>query len=129
MQPFENRFLKTVVYLLLCAALPLTGCAYFQAQKTKAAKSKKSQAVRPSRSGGAKSQAKPMDPQAQQRYYDLGMKYYTEENYVEAKKAWQQVLQYGPNTPMADKARENLKKTDQVLKTLQEMEKKRNERP
>jgi len=65
---------------------------------------------------------KPVDPKAQQQYYDLGIKYYTEENYKQAKKLFKQAIQSGPTTTLGIKARENLKKTEQILRTLKEME-------
>jgi hypothetical protein len=67
-------------------------------------------------------QPKHMDLQAQQRYYELGLKYYADENYSEAKKAFQQAIEYGPDSSLAIKAREDLSKTEQILKTLREME-------
>ena len=63
------------------------------------------------------------DPRLQQKYYDTVLKYYTEENYAEAKKAWQQAIQAGPGTSLAAKARENLNKTERILKTLKSLEK------
>jgi TolA-binding protein len=63
------------------------------------------------------------DARSQQDYYDLGIKLYAEEDYEEARSAWEQAVRLGPSTPVADKARECLKKTDLVLKTLKEMEK------
>ena len=57
----------------------------------------------------------------QQQYYDMGMKYYSQEKYAEAKKSWQKVIKLGKRTELADKARENIKKVDQILKTLKEM--------
>ena len=96
-----------------------SGCAYLKPKKTdKKAPSHKS--AQPT----TKPQHKSVDIQAQQKYYDLGLKHYTEENYVEARKAWQQVLQLGPSTSLSEKARDYLKKTEQVLKTLKEFEKK-----
>ena len=65
-----------------------------------------------------------VDPVQQQKYYDIGLKYYTEEHYAEAKEAWQQAIQCGPDTPLAKRARENLEKTDKILKTLKSMEQK-----
>jgi len=59
--------------------------------------------------------------QSQQKYYNLGMKYYSQEQYEEAKKAWQMVIKLGKKTALANKARENIKKTDQILKTLKEI--------
>lgn len=57
----------------------------------------------------------------QQRYYNMGMRYYSQEKYVEAKKAWQRVIKLGKRTALADKARENIKKVDQILQTLKEI--------
>jgi hypothetical protein len=51
----------------------------------------------------------------------MGMRYYSQEKYAEAKKAWERVIKLGKRTALADKARENIKKTDQILKTLKEM--------
>ncbi len=62
-----------------------------------------------------------VDPGIQQQYYDLGLKYYVEENYGEAKNAFQLVIENGVDTPLGMKAREDLKKTVQALKTLQEI--------
>jgi len=72
----------------------------------------------------ARKQPKPVDLQAQQRYYDLGLKYYADEHYGEAKNAFQQAIEYGPESTLAGKARENLLKTEQVLRTLRELEQK-----
>ena|SRR3989344_2342840 len=111
-----TRFLIPVIVLST-----FTGCAYLKHLKQKAGPkpAHKTPAKTPSRAA-----PKPVDLQAQQKYYDLGLKYYSEENYAEAKKAWQQVLQLGSHTPLSEKAGEYLKKTDQVLKTLNEIEKK-----
>lgn len=106
---------------VLVLILLVSGCAYFQPKKAKPARqpTKKS----------AQSDSKPavratsVDPQAQQKYYDQGMRFYSQENYSEAKKSWQQAVQAAPGTALADKARDYLKKTEQVLKTLKEMEK------
>lgn len=57
----------------------------------------------------------------QQQYYNIGMKHYSQENYQEAKKAWLMVIKLGKRTALANKARENIKKTDQILKTLKEI--------
>lgn len=66
----------------------------------------------------------PANPEAQQQYYDLGLKYYTEEKYDEAKSAFHLAIENGPGTFLGSKAFENLKKTEQVLKTLKELEQK-----
>ncbi len=57
----------------------------------------------------------------QQKYYNAGMKYYSQEKYEEAKKAWQKVIKVNKRSALADKARENIKKTEQILKTLKEL--------
>jgi TolA-binding protein len=72
----------------------------------------------------ARQQARPADPKAQQHYYDIGLQQYSKENYGKAKEAFQQVVELGPNTALAQKAQENLKKIQQILKTLEELESK-----
>lgn len=67
-------------------------------------------------------QPKPVNPAAQQHYYNLGFKHYANENYKEAKKAFQQAVDNGPDTNLGVKARENLKKIEQIMKTLKDME-------
>lgn len=73
-------------------------------------------------------QAKPsrqhVDPKAQQQYYDKGLQYYSGEHYRQAKEAFQQVVELGPNTALGVKAQENLRKIDRILKTLKEIESK-----
>ena len=68
------------------------------------------------------SQPKTVDPKAQQHYYDLGLKQYSDENYGEAKKAFHRVIEYGPKTALGLKAQENIKKIERILKTLAEIE-------
>lgn len=63
-----------------------------------------------------------VDVKAQQQYYDEGLQLYSKENYGEAKEAFQEVIDLGPNTPLGLKAKENLTKIDQILKTLKEIE-------
>ncbi|MEK6742735.1 MAG: hypothetical protein AABZ15_03960 [Nitrospirota bacterium] len=65
-----------------------------------------------------------VDSRAQQQYYDLGLQQYTRENYGEAKEAFEQAIELGPNTALGQKAQENLKKIQRILKTLQEIESK-----
>jgi TolA-binding protein len=65
-----------------------------------------------------------VDTKAQQNYYDLGLQHYSKENYGEAKEAFQQVIDLGPNSTLGLKAQENLKKIDRILKTLEELESK-----
>ena len=65
-----------------------------------------------------------VDAKAQQQYYDLGLHEYSKENYGEAKEAFEQVIELGPNTPLGQKARDNLKKIQRILRTLEEIESK-----
>jgi TolA-binding protein len=65
-----------------------------------------------------------VDAKAQQKQYDLGLQQYSREDYDEAKKSFEQVIELGPNTALGVKAKENLKKIDQVLKTLEEIKQK-----
>jgi TolA-binding protein len=66
-----------------------------------------------------------VDMAAIQDYYNQGLQFYADEQYVEAKKAWQEVIKLGPKTDLAVKARAYVKKVNRVLKTLKEIEKKR----
>lgn len=70
----------------------------------------------------ARPQSKPVDAEAQQRHYNMGLQHYSNENYGEARKAFQEVVELGPNTALGMKARENIKKIQQILKTLKEIE-------
>jgi len=70
----------------------------------------------------AKPAARPHgDTKAQQQYYDQGLQQYSKENYGEAREAFEQVIELGSNTPLGLKAQENLKKIQQILKTLEEI--------
>jgi outer membrane protein assembly factor BamD (BamD/ComL family) len=93
--------------LLLCgvACLLVSGC--FAAHKSKGTL-----------------QTKPVDAKVQQRYYNRGLKQYSNEKYGKAKETFQRVTEYGPNTVLGIKARENLKKIERILKTLEEIESK-----
>lgn len=65
-----------------------------------------------------------IDPKAQQQHYDEGLQQYSKDNYGEAKAAFQSVVDLGPNTALGLKAKDNLKKIDQIIKTLEEIESK-----
>jgi TolA-binding protein len=67
---------------------------------------------------------KPVDAKAQKRYYDQGLQYYSAEDYSNAKEAFAEVVDLGPNTALGIKAQENLKKIEKILKTLDELESK-----
>jgi len=60
-------------------------------------------------------------PAAQQKYYNMGMRYYAQDKFEQAKEAWQAVIKLDRKTDLAEKARENVKKVDQILKRLKEM--------
>ena len=97
---------RPLMLLLICgvmlAALP--GCALFQ------------------KTPPPKTPARQPDARAQQQYYDLGVQQYSKENYGEAKEAFEQAIELGPNTALGAKAQENLKKIQRILKTLEEIE-------
>jgi TolA-binding protein len=57
----------------------------------------------------------------QKKYYNDGMRYYTQAKYHEAKEAWQEVIKMGPKTKLAAKARNYILKADQKLKFLEQM--------
>jgi hypothetical protein len=63
-----------------------------------------------------------VDVREQQHYYDLGLQYYGRDNFRDARTAFQHVIDIGPNTPLAAKALENVKKIDQIMKTLEDIE-------
>ena len=67
-------------------------------------------------------QPRQVDAKAQQQFYDQGLKLYSREKYREAKKAFQQAVQNGPRTSLGVKSQENIRKIDQILKTLEELE-------
>ncbi len=65
-----------------------------------------------------------VDAKTQQRYYDLGLQYYSKEKYRRAKEAFQEVIEISPNNSLGLKAQQNIKKINQILKTVEEIEKK-----
>jgi len=60
----------------------------------------------------------------QQQYYDKGLQHYSRENYGDARKAFQHAVDLGPNTALGQKAQENLRKIQQIMKTVEEIESK-----
>ncbi len=70
----------------------------------------------------ARPQQKSIDTKAQQQHYDRGLQLYSKENYKQARAAFQQAVQLGPNTTVGLKSQENLKKIQQILKTLEEIQ-------
>ena len=57
----------------------------------------------------------------QRKYYNDGMRYYTQAKYHEAKEAWEEVIKRGPKTKLAAKARNYIMKADQKLQYLEQM--------
>jgi len=106
----ESLLRKLLVYAVLLSVA--AGCV----PSTKAS--------RPHRKPSARTQTKPVDAKTQQYYYDLGLQHYSKENYNEAEEAFEQAVEYGPNTLLGQKAKENLIKVQKILKTLEEMESK-----
>lgn len=105
----QSLLRKLLVCVLLLSAV--AGCA-----TTKTSRSH--------RKPSARSQTKPVDAKAQQYYYDLGLQQYSKENYDEAEESFEQAVEYGPNTLVGQKAKENLKKVQKILRTLEEIESK-----
>ena len=71
-------------------------------------------------------QSKPAETKTktQQQQYDRGLQAYSQENFEEAKAAFQRVIELGPNTALGLKAQENIRKIQKILKTLEEIESK-----
>ncbi len=63
-----------------------------------------------------------VDVKAQQTYYDRGLQNYAQENYRAAQEDFQKVVENGPTTPLGLKAQENLKKLQQILKTIENIQ-------
>lgn len=110
-----SRRIPSPLFFTLLVIVILTGCGKKEIPETHVPAPVKKE--RP-----ARTQHKPVDLKAQQKSYDLGLKYYADEKYREARKAFQQAIEYGPGSSLASKARENLMKTEQVLRTLRELE-------
>ena len=70
------------------------------------------------------SQQKPLDAKAQQRYYDQGLQHYSKEKYELAREAFRKVVEISPNNTLGARAKENLVKINQILKTLEGMKSK-----
>ena len=65
---------------------------------------------------------KATDTKTQQRYYDMGLQQYSDENFGAARESFRRVIEYGSNTALGLKAQENLHKIERILKTLEEIE-------
>lgn len=69
----------------------------------------------------ARTPSKSVDAQMAQQYYDRGVQEYSKENYEEAKTLFQRAIDLTPNKELGLKAQENLKKTQQILRTLDKL--------
>lgn len=103
---WDKKNISVITYAIIC----LSTCFLFTACPRKTPPQKPPEVV---------------DMAAIQDYYNQGLQFYADEQYVEAKKAWQQVIKLGPKTRLAVKARAYVKKVNRMLKTLTEIEKKR----
>jgi TolA-binding protein len=103
---------KFFIWCGITVILTAPGCAI--TQKTPPARQKPA----------AKAQANPASPKIQKQHYDQGLEQYSREEYQEAKKSFERVIALGPNTDLGLKAKENVRKIDQILKTLKEIESK-----
>src|SRR4051812_16617806 len=63
-----------------------------------------------------------VDLAAQRQAYDRGVSSFGRERYAEARQAWREAVRDGPLTPVGLKARRQLEKVDQVLRTLSEID-------
>lgn len=63
--------------------------------------------------------SKPADTRAAQQFYDRGLQEYSRENYLEARRLFQRVIDLEPSAELKAKAQENLDKTQRILKTLE----------
>lgn len=106
-----GKLFFVVRFLVLCGAclLVLSGCASLFTSQSKSQ---------------SKSAQPHLDPKAQQYYYDKGVQHYAKENFGEAKAAFRRAIDAGPNTALGLKAQENLKKIQQILKTVEDIESK-----
>lgn len=66
--------------------------------------------------------SRPIDAAAQRSDYDLGLRRFGQEKYVEARDAWRKAVADGPATPLGRKAAEHLRKLARMLSTLKEIE-------
>ena len=109
---------RTLIFPCIALLLMIAGCVCLTPEQPRSRSGGDSRS--PQRQSG-KSGAEVRD---QQYYYDIGLQHYSKERYTRARKAFQRVIDMGPSTTLGQKARENLKKIQQIEKTLQEIESK-----
>lgn len=104
-KPGFSFIFRAVAAVLLLAALG--GCAgpRSAAKSGPAAKSAPAKAV--------------FSAAEQKKAYDRGMKFYTQEQYKEARKAWQEAVRMGPSTPVGKQAQDYLRDVERTIRTLE----------
>jgi TolA-binding protein len=117
----RTKLCKMAAMLLTAVLLSTSGCALIEKIRSPEPQEPQQKQQKQQRQ---KQATKPVNPKAQQHYYDLGLQLYSKENYQEARKAFQQVVDNGPGTTLGLKAQENINKIDQILKTLEDIESK-----
>lgn len=68
--------------------------------------------------------SQPVDIKAQQLHFDRGIQAYSKEKFEEAKAEFQNVIGLGASSALGLKAQENLKKVNQILKSVEEIKSK-----
>lgn len=63
-----------------------------------------------------------VDAAAQEAAYERGVGFFGRDKYLEAREAWRDAVRLGPETALARKAREHLRKLERMLATLQEIQ-------
>lgn len=106
----QTSFRRILMILCLAAALVTSGCAFRKAPPPKQVSHQQPKTA--------------VDVKAQQHYYDLGLQQYSQEHFREARESFQRVVDLGPATELGQKAQENLRKIQQILKTLEDIESK-----
>lgn len=98
---------------VLFAALLALGPVGCQSWKPRKAPAKASRAHRapPAR----------VDLDGQRRAYERGVAHFGEDKFAEAREAWLEAVRRGPETELGRKARENLAKVENILKSLREL--------
>jgi len=115
-QPDGRRRIFLISITLGIAVLAHAGCALLQTPSSSRPHTRPADA--------RTQQLKPADARVQQQWYDQGLQHYSKENYGDARKAFQRAVDLGPNTALGQKAQENLRKIQQILKTVEEIESK-----
>lgn len=104
-KPGFSFIFRALAAVLLLAALG--GCGGSRS----ASKSRSSAKVPPAKASFSAAE--------QKKAYDRGMKFYTQEQYKEARKAWQEAVRMGPSTTIGKQAQDYLRDVEQTIRTLE----------